>query len=91
MGVNIKVIISKHISLQNNSKHCSLCLFFTKPSNNKSCIHNYIHYVSEFPVTPYFIIDICDVHAVKDVELEVVPQDPPQDVKRNVGPAHRPG
>ena len=34
----------------------------------------------------YLVIDVRDVHAVKDVELEVIPEHPPQDVEGDVGP-----
>lgn len=37
----------------------------------------------------YFVIDVCDVHAVQDVILEVVPQYPSQNIKRYVGPVQR--
>lgn len=35
----------------------------------------------------HLVVDVCDVHAVEDVVLEVIPQDPPQDVEGDVGPA----
>lgn len=33
----------------------------------------------------HFIVYVCDVHAVEDVILEVVPQYPPQDIEGDVG------
>lgn len=33
----------------------------------------------------HFIVYVCDVHAVEDVILEVVPQYPPQDIEGDIG------
>lgn len=33
----------------------------------------------------YFVINICDVHTVEDVVFEIILQDSPKYVKRNVG------
>lgn len=37
----------------------------------------------------YFVIYVCDIHAVEDIILEVVPQYPSQNIERYVGPVHR--
>ncbi len=37
----------------------------------------------------YFVVYVCDVHAVQDVVFEVVPQYPSQNIKRYVRPVQR--
>lgn len=37
-------------------------------------------------LTTHFVVDVCDIYAIKHVVFEVVPQYPSQDIEGNVRP-----